>query len=194
MSWTYNRCLISRCLGLFILAAILIGCNKPNNHPANVLRESRERGVEKSFDERFDDALVRTNQIVGEKEAQKIRGYLSRRNWNMRLLPNGIYYEELRKGDGIGFVQDQTIVLEYRIELLDGSLVYDSKEEASPMRIKLGSEDDIIIGLLYILEKMSLGAKARAIIPPNHAYGLRGDGNKIPPGASLVYFVEVKSY
>lgn len=57
--------------------------------------------------------------------------------------------------------------------------------------INIGKEQSVI-GLVYALEGRAEGAKLRVVIPSFLAYGLVGDGDKIPKKASLVYKIEIK--
>ena len=45
-----------------------------NNHYAIVLREKREAPKNKTNEEKVDEALLKSNQIVNEKEIQQIKG------------------------------------------------------------------------------------------------------------------------
>lgn len=171
----------------------IIGCDKYNNHPAYVLREQRELSlnINKTKQEKINEALVRTNQIVSEKEYQKIRGYIGRRKWDMRELDNGILIEETKRGDGVKIIDNDVIKLEYKLELIDGSMVYSSDKDGLKEIRFPSSNNNIELGLIYALKELSLGSKARIIIPQYYAFGLYGDGNKIPSHSTLIYEIEI---
>ena len=75
-----------------------------------------------------------------------------------------------------------------KVFLLDVTLCYET-DTTNPVAFKLG-EGMQIRGLEEGIMTMIPGESARLIIPNHLAYGLRGDGEKIPPGAAL--FIDVK--
>lgn len=175
----------------FSLPFILSGCGKSyNNHYANVLREQRERPIEKSKEDKVDDALLKTNQIINEKELQQIKGYVERRKWDMKILKNGVLIQEMIKGKGENINDSSIVTLNYSIELLNGQKVFSSDIDGKKT-FKVSDIKDVV-GLVYVLKDLKKGSKARAIIPSFLAYGLKGDGDRIPKRASLVYNIEVK--
>ncbi len=161
-----------------------------NNHYANVLREKRENSKDKTKQEKIDDALLKTNKIANEKELQQIKGYIQRRGWEMTLLPTGVFLQEIEKGKNQNINDSSIVTIYYTIELLDGRKVFSSDIDGEKT-IKISNEQSVV-GLVYVLKQLKEGAKARAIIPSYLAYGLPGDGDKIPKRASLVYYIQVK--
>lgn len=163
---------------------------KHNNHYAIVLREQREKPKEKSKEEKVDEALIKANQVINEKELQQIKGYIKRRAWKMTQLKNGVFVEELQKGKEKSINMNSIVSYDCRIELLDGKKIFNSKIDGEQV-INLGKEQNVI-GLVYVLNGMKKGSKVRAIIPSFLAYGLKGDGDRIPKHASLVYEIDIK--
>lgn len=161
-----------------------------NNHYANVLREKRESLQEKTKQDKIDDALLKTNKIANEKEIQQIKGYIQRRGWDMTILPTGVFVQEIEKGKNQKINDSSIVKIHYTIELLDGKKVFSSDIDGEKI-IKINSEQTVV-GLVYVLKQLQEGSKARAIIPSYLAYGLPGDGDKIPKRSSLVYYIHVK--
>jgi len=176
---------------LIFLVFIAVGCKDGhNNHYALVLREQREKPIEKSKQEQVDQALLKANQVINEKELQQIKGYIERRKWGMKKLSTGVFVEQLSKGKGKTINSNSIVSIDCKIELLDGKKVYDSKIDGLK-QINFGKEQSVI-GLIYALNNMNEGTKLRAIIPSFLAYGLNGDGDRIPKRSSLVYEIEIK--
>jgi FKBP-type peptidyl-prolyl cis-trans isomerase len=81
------------------------------------------------------------------------------------------------------------VKMEYECSLLDGTKCY-SSDELGPKEIILG-KTAIEPGLNQGLRMMRPGGEAMFILPPFMAYGLPGDGKKIPSRAVIVYKVRI---
>jgi FKBP-type peptidyl-prolyl cis-trans isomerase len=79
--------------------------------------------------------------------------------------------------------------MEYGCSLLDGTECY-SSAELGAKEIVLG-RSKIEAGLDQGLRMLKPGGEAIFIIPPFLAYGLTGDGRKIPAKAVIVYNIKV---
>ena len=98
--------------------------------------------------------------------------------------------EDIKVGSGKTAAAGNTLSMEYTGTLTDGS-VFDSNVGGQPFTFSLGS-GQVIPGWDSGLVGMKVGGKRRLIIPPDMGYGDRGAGGKIPPGATLVFTVELK--
>jgi peptidylprolyl isomerase len=67
-----------------------------------------------------------------------------------------------------------------------------SANTGRPFKFTLGA-GQVIPGWDRALNGMSVGQKARLIIPPSMGYGARGSGGRIPPNATLCFEVELVS-
>lgn len=178
---------------LFIIGIIFlfIGCgDKYNNHYAIVLREKREMPDQENKEEKVDNALLKANQVANEKELQQIKGYIQRRKWDMKNKENGVFVQMLEEGKGEVITSSSTAIIDCKIELIDGKKVFDSKIDGQK-EVNLKTEQNVV-GLVYVLNGIKQGSKLRAVIPSFLAYGLKGDDDRIPKRAALVYEIEVK--
>jgi FKBP-type peptidyl-prolyl cis-trans isomerase FkpA len=135
------------------------------------------------------EALVGANRILVKKDMEKINAYIRRHNWDMQQTASGLWYMIVEKGYGEPIKTGEIVTLNYRVELLDGSLCY-SSDSLGPKRFRTG-QGGVESGLEEGLLLLKNGSKARFIIPPHLAHGLTGDGNHIPARAVIVYEVEV---
>lgn len=67
-----------------------------------------------------------------------------------------------------------------------------SRDRGRPFSFKLGV-GQVISGWDIGVETMQPGGQRSLIIPPDHGYGHRGAGSIIPPGATLIFDVELLS-
>ena len=105
--------------------------------------------------------------------------------------PSGLQYEELKVGDGEPARAGATAVVHYTGWLLDGSKFDSSVDRNEPFQFTIG-EGQVIKGWDEAVAAMRVGDKRKLTIPPDLAYGDRGaGGGLIPPGATLVFEVEL---
>ena len=97
----------------------------------------------------------------------------------------------VEKGGSVSVRDGDEVVLEYECELLNGVKVYDSRRDGL-LRIRVGEDSEVPLGLQLAVRHLNLNSLARVIVPYNLAYGLSGDGNRIPKSATLVYTLKVK--
>lgn len=106
----------------------------------------------------------------------------------MTLLPSGVYIKDLTVGGGPEATDTSTIRVHYSGWLKNGQL-FGTSRGSNPLEFTLGNEE-MIEGWEYGLPGMKEGGKRKLIIPPNLAYGSRGNG-PIHPNATLVFEVEL---
>lgn len=103
-------------------------------------------------------------------------------------LPSGLQYEVLVEGDGASPAATDSVVTHYHGTLIDGTVFDSSVERDQPATFPVNG---VIAGWTEALQLMQVGDKWRLVIPPELAYGDRGAGAKIGPGATLVFEVEL---
>lgn len=136
-----------------------------------------------------DEKLIDYNRGVVKTEEQEIEDFLSRYQWNVKQTSTGLRYLIYRKGTGRKAGTGMLVRFRYTLKLLNGTLVFtsDSLGEKAFILGHGGVETGLEEGILLLRE----GDRAKFIIPSYLAFGLLGDQQKIPPGASLVYDVDI---
>jgi peptidylprolyl isomerase len=105
-------------------------------------------------------------------------------------LPDGLKYVDLREGKGPMPQKGQTVTVHYVGTLLDGTKFDSSRDRGEPFEFPLG-EGQVIAGWDEGVKTMRVGGLRRLIIPAKLGYGDQGAGDKIPPGATLVFEIEL---
>jgi len=106
------------------------------------------------------------------------------------VLPSGLQYKILKAGDGEKPKPTDTVVCNYRGTLLNGKEFDSSYKRGQPATFPVSG---VIKGWTEALQLMPVGSKWQLFIPPDMAYGDRGAGNDIAPGATLIFEVELIS-
>jgi peptidylprolyl isomerase len=103
---------------------------------------------------------------------------------------SGLKYVDLVEGQGATPQPGQRIVVHYRASLENGQEFENSYQRDTPVEFPIGV-GGLIKGWEEGVMTMKVGGKRRLIIPPQLAYGAEGSPPKIPPGATLIFEVEL---
>lgn len=103
---------------------------------------------------------------------------------------SGLRYKIINKGDGAKAEKGKTVSVHYKGQLLDGTVFDSSYKRNQPIDFGLG-QGQVISGWDEGISLLSVGDKARFVIPPNLGYGSQGAGGVIPPNAVLIFDVEL---
>jgi FKBP-type peptidyl-prolyl cis-trans isomerase FkpA len=101
----------------------------------------------------------------------------------------GLVIEEVECGEGDEAVAGVKAFMHYTGKLEDGT-EFDSSIGGPPFPFRVGA-GDVIRGWDLGVPGMRVGGKRRLTIPPELAYGDAGAGDAIPPGATLIFDVEL---
>jgi FKBP-type peptidyl-prolyl cis-trans isomerase FkpA len=133
--------------------------------------------------------MAELNKYMVQKDRERIANYIERKGLEMTESPSGLWYQIKSEGTGSYFKDNDRIVMEYECYLLDGTRCYSSRE-SGPKEVILG-RSEIEAGLSQGLRMLKPGGEAIFILPPFMAYGLVGDGKRIPSRAVVVYNISV---
>jgi FKBP-type peptidyl-prolyl cis-trans isomerase len=100
----------------------------------------------------------------------------------------GIVYLSLREGTGARPTADDTVTVNYRGTLADGTEFDSSYKRGKPIDLPLHG---VIKCWTTGLQMMKVGGKAKLTCPSNTAYGEREVGGLIPPNSTLTFEIEL---
>lgn len=129
------------------------------------------------------EKAVRLNKEAGA-EFLKINGHKA----GVVTLESGLQYEVIKQGDGKKPQLKDTVRCHYHGTLINGVVFDSSIERGQPAEFPL---QGVIKGWTEVLQLMPVGSKWKVTIPSDLAYGDRGAGQKIQPGSTLIFIIEL---
>jgi FKBP-type peptidyl-prolyl cis-trans isomerase FklB len=106
------------------------------------------------------------------------------------VLPSGLQYKIEKAGTGPKPTPTDSVVCNYRGTLIDGKEFDSSYKRGQPATFPVTG---VIKGWTEALQLMPVGSKWQLFVPADLAYGDRGAGADIGPGATLIFEVELMS-
>jgi FKBP-type peptidyl-prolyl cis-trans isomerase FkpA len=100
----------------------------------------------------------------------------------------GIVMKTLKPGTGKSPTADDTVKVHYVGTLIDGTEFDSSVKRGQPAEFPLKG---VVPCWTESVQKMKVGEKAKIVCPSAVAYGDRGSPPTIPPGATLIFEVEL---
>lgn len=108
----------------------------------------------------------------------------------VHTLPSGLQYKVVRSGpaDGAKPQAGDEVKVHYEGKLIDGKVFDSSYDRGAPAAMPL---DGLIKGWQEALPMMRPGDEWILYVPPELGYGAEGGGGEIPPGAALIFRIEL---
>ena len=153
---------------------------KPQVSP-NEVREIMTQW-QKEFGEK-QKVMATKNQADGEKYLVE-----NKKKEGVKTTASGLQYKSLKEGAGPQPKASDTVTVNYRGTLIDGTEFDSSYKRGEPATFPLNG---VIKGWTEGLQLMKKGSKFQFVIPPNLAYGERAVGADIGPNSTLVFDVEL---
>lgn len=110
---------------------------------------------------------------------------------SVEIMSNDLKIEDILVGEGVEANDFNKVIVNYTGSLEDGS-IFDSSLNPGrePFSFTLGV-GSVIKGWDIGVKGMKVGGKRKLTIPPELGYGENGAGDVIPPGATLIFEVDL---
>jgi len=131
-------------------------------------------------------------KAVAEKNKKDGEAFLeaNKKKPGVKVLPSGLQYKVLTEGKGKTPKATDTVTVNYKGTLVDGTEFDSSYKRGQPATFQVKG---VIPGWTEALQLMKEGSKWELYIPSNLAYGERGAGGLIGPNSTLIFEVELIS-
>ena len=103
---------------------------------------------------------------------------------------SGLRYQDLSAGQGGEATPGATAVVHYTGWLTNGQKFDSSRDRGEPFAFRLGA-GQVIAGWDEGVAGMKVGGRRKLVVPASLGYGQGGAPPVIPPGATLVFDVEL---
>ena len=123
---------------------------------------------------------------VGKEGAEFLEENAKRSS--VKTTASGLQYEVITEGSGAKPTAADKVKVHYVGTLINGTEFDSSIKRGEPITFPLSG---VIPGWTEGLQLMTVGSKYKFFIPYNLAYGERGQGQTIPPYATLIFEVEL---
>lgn len=128
--------------------------------------------------------------VMAEKEKKTGKAYADKAASakGAKKTASGLVYVPIKTGTGASPNATDTVKVHYHGTLVDGTVFDSSVQRGEPVSFPL---NQVIPCWTEALQLMKVGEKGRLVCPSNIAYGDSGRPPKIPPGATLIFEVEL---
>lgn len=162
---------------VFVVSLALTACNEKQENTSNIDQKQRKESLEKA------------NRYLYLKEKEAINDYIERHGIEVVRIGSGVCYRIVKQGLGSKIKPEEVVGLEYEVRLLNGDIVYSSKEDG--IKEFVVGRGGVENGLDEAVQYMHRGDVAEIIIPSHLAHGLIGDGRRIKARTPIVYKIKI---
>ena len=168
--------------------ALLAGVKDALSGKKPALTEAEAREVMNQWSKE----LAEKQKAMADKNAADGKKFLedNKKKEGVKTTASGLQYKALKEGNGPQPKAADTVTVDYRGTLIDGTEFDSSYKRGQPATFPLNG---VIKGWTEGLQLMKTGGKYQFFIPSDLAYGQRAMGPDIAPNSTLIFEVELKS-
>jgi len=146
--------------------------------------------VREAFRNKMQEAQASKSKGAVEKNAKDGAAYIEKFKAEAGVITtkSGLMYKIITEGKGAMPKATDKVKVHYTGMLVDGKVFDSSVQRGQPAEFPVMG---VIPGWSEALQLMKVGEKIKLVLPSELAYGERGAGQDIGPGATLVFEVEL---
>lgn len=167
---------MTKVLILVLMVAMVSACSKKN------------KGLIAAA-ERTDEEIAQLENLI-PVDPQALFLYENKESPDIIVRPSGLQIRVIKKGTGNIPTPRSTVTAFYHGTLTDGTVFDTTRDDGQPFIFPIVA---VIKGWQEGLYLMQEGAIYQLFVPADLAYGNAGAGTSVPPGATLIFEVELLS-
>jgi FKBP-type peptidyl-prolyl cis-trans isomerase FklB len=158
---------------------------------ASMNKEERDKTLQ-AFQKEMMEKQIAASKEAASKNTAEGEKFLAenKKKTDVKTTASGLQYKVIKEGSGPSPKETDTVVVNYKGTLIDGTEFDSSYKRNEPATFQVNR---VIKGWIEGLQLMKPGAKYQLFIPSSLAYGERGAGQLIGPNATLIFDVELMS-
>jgi FKBP-type peptidyl-prolyl cis-trans isomerase FkpA len=145
-----------------------------------------------AFAPKLKEIAAQRSAKMAEEQKKKGQEFLDKagKEKGAKKTESGLVYQEITPGTGDSPKATDTVKVNYRGTLIDGTEFDSSYKRNQPATFPLSG---VIKCWTEGVQLMKVGGKSKLVCPPEIAYGDRGAPPTIKPGSTLIFEVELLS-
>ena len=138
----------------------------------------------------FEKDMEQKQKEAGEKNKTEGAKFLeeNKKKEGVKSTASGLQYKVLKEGNGAQPKKTDTVTVNYRGTLINGTEFDSSYKRGQPATFPVNG---VIPGWTEALQLMKVGSKYQLVVPSNLAYGERSVGPDIGANSTLIFDVEL---
>lgn len=168
--------------------ALMLGVKDAFSGKKPALSETEEREAMNNLQKE----AMEKQKAMADKNAAEGKKFLeeNKKKEGVKATATGLQYKVIKEGNGPQPKAVDTVTVDYKGTLIDGTEFDSSYKRGQPATFPLNG---VIKGWTEGLQLVKTGGKYQFFIPADLAYGERQMGPDIPPNSTLIFEVELKS-
>jgi FKBP-type peptidyl-prolyl cis-trans isomerase len=157
-----------------------------------MLTDAEMQSTMQEFQKQVQAQQEAKQKVIGEKNKTEGEAFLAKNKARagVKTTASGLQYEVEKEGTGPTPKATDTVTVNYKGTLMDGSTFDSSYDRGQPATFVL---NQVIPGWTEGVQLMKVGSKYKFYIPAALGYGDKGAGNTIGPNSPLIFEVELLS-
>ncbi|NLX19613.1 MAG: FKBP-type peptidyl-prolyl cis-trans isomerase [Desulfobulbus sp.] len=174
----------------FDLNVLQRGINDGYSGNKPLLSPEDAAAVQQAFAKRQQEKQIQKTALMVQKNRKAAEEFLKANKTKEGVVEteSGLQYKVIKKGTGARPAPTDTVKVQYKGTLIDGSEFDSSYKRNEPAEFQI---NQVIAGWQEAMPLMPAGSTFELYIPPDLAYGDRGAPPVIEPGSMLIFQVEL---